>query len=62
MRNIGRTADKHDWHARAAEALEQARRLKPGVERNEALKKAVQLQTAADMTGYLKSKELRAPK
>jgi hypothetical protein len=54
--------DRHDWLARAAEALEKARKLKPGPQRNEALKKAGQLQSAADMMGYLKSKELRPPK
>ena len=43
-------------------ALEKARKMKPGAERNEALKKAGQLQSAADMMGYLKSKELRPPK
>jgi hypothetical protein len=36
--------------------------MKPGLERDEALKKAGQLQSAADMMGYLKSKELRPPK
>jgi hypothetical protein len=36
--------------------------MKPGVERNEALKKAGQLPSAADMMGYLKSKELQPPK
>jgi hypothetical protein len=54
--------DRHDWFARAAEALQKARKMKPGAERNEALKKAGQLQSAADMMGYLKSKELRPPK
>jgi hypothetical protein len=58
----GQPPDRHDWFARAAEALEKARRMKPGRERNEALKKAGQLQSAADMMGYLKSKELRPPK
>jgi hypothetical protein len=38
------------------------RKMKPGAERNEALKKAGQLQSAADMMGYLKSNELRPPK
>jgi hypothetical protein len=42
--------------------LEKARRMKPGAERNEALKKAGQLQSAADMMGYLTSKELQPPK
>jgi hypothetical protein len=54
--------DRHDWQVRAAEALEQARRMKPGAERNDALKKAGQLQSAADMMGYLRSKELQPPK
>jgi hypothetical protein len=40
-----------------------ARAMKPGRDRNnEALKKAGQLQSAADMMGYLKSKELQPPK
>ncbi len=54
--------DRHDWFARAAEALEKARKMKPGRDRSEALKKAGQLRSAADMMGYLKSKELRPPK
>ena len=54
--------ERHDGLARAAVALEKARKMKPGAERNEALKKAGQLQSAADMMGYLKSKELRPPK
>jgi hypothetical protein len=54
--------ERHDWLARAAEALEKARNMKPGAERNEALKKAGQLQSAADTMGYLKSKERRPPK
>jgi hypothetical protein len=58
----GQTPGRHDWYARAAEALEKARKMKPGAERNEALKKAGQLQTAADIKGYLASKELRPPK
>jgi hypothetical protein len=58
----GQSLDRHDWLARAAEALARARKMKPGAERNEALKKAGQLQTAADIKGYLASKELRPPK
>jgi hypothetical protein len=54
--------DRHDWFARAAEALERARKMKTGPERNEVLKKAGQLQSAADVMGYLKSKELQPPK
>jgi len=62
MKQIRLGPDRHDWQARAAEALEQARRMKPGAERNDALKKAGQLQSAADMMGYLTSKELQPPK
>ena len=58
----GQSPDRHDWFARAAEALENARRMKPGRERNDALKNAGRLQSAADILGYLKSKELRPPK
>jgi hypothetical protein len=56
------SSHKHDWLTRAAKALEKARRMKPGLERNDALKKAGQLQSAADMMGYLTSKELQPPK
>ena len=58
----GQSPDRHDWLARAAEALAKARLMKPGAERDEVLKKAGQLQNAADVMGYLKSKELRPPK
>jgi hypothetical protein len=54
--------DRHNCFARAAEALQKARRMKPGAERNEAMKKAGQLQSVADMMGYLKSKGLQPPK
>ena len=57
-----RSPDRHDGLARAAAALEKVRKMKPGAERNEALKKAGQLRSAADMMGYLKSKELQPPK
>ena len=56
-----RKKQSHDGLARAAETLEKARKKQPGLGRNEALKKAGQLQPAADMMGYLKSKELRPP-
>jgi hypothetical protein len=62
MRSSSDSSQSPDWQARAAEALEKARRMKPGPERNEALKKAGQLQSATDMMGYLKSKELQPPK
>ena len=61
MQDKRQASDRHDWLARAAEALKKAR-LKPGAERNEALKKVGQLQTAADVKGYLASKELQPPK
>ena len=56
MRSSSDTGQSSDWQARAAEALEKARKMKPGPERNEALKKAGQLQSAADMMGYLSRK------
>jgi hypothetical protein len=43
------SVDLHDWQARAEEALLEARTMKPGIERAEALKKAGQLQVAADL-------------
>jgi hypothetical protein len=64
MRNDkkGQSSDRPNWLARATEALEKARLMKPGAERNDALKKAGQLQNAADVMGYLRSNELRPPK
>jgi hypothetical protein len=49
--------DPHDWHARADEALEKARRMKPGPARSLALKKAGQLQVAADLKRALKAEK-----
>jgi hypothetical protein len=49
MRSDPHSIDPHDWYARAEDALEQARAMKPGPERAEALKKAGQLQVAADL-------------
>jgi hypothetical protein len=40
--------DRHDWDARAAEALEEARQLPNGPLRNAALKKASLMKIAAD--------------
>ena len=45
--------DNHDWAARASEALAQAKRLPPGSTRSEAIRKAGQLQLAADMKYFL---------
>jgi hypothetical protein len=47
--------DPHDWQARAEDALEKARKMKPGPERIEAMKKAGQLRVAADLKRALKS-------
>ena len=49
--------DRHDWAARAAEALAQAKKLPPGSMRSEAIRKAGQLRLAADMKDLLMSKE-----
>jgi len=49
--------DPHDWHARAEQALEKARRMKPGPARSLALKNAGQLQVAADLKRALKAEK-----
>jgi hypothetical protein len=49
--------DIHDWAARAAEALAQAKKLPPGLKRSEAIRKAAQLRIAADMKNWLTAKE-----
>jgi hypothetical protein len=49
--------DSHDWAARAAEALAQAKKLPPGLKRSEAIRKAGQLRLAADMKNWLMSKK-----
>jgi hypothetical protein len=48
--------DSHDWAARAAEALAQAEKLPPGLQRFEAMRKAAQLRIAADMKSWLTAK------
>lgn len=53
------SGDRHDWDARAEEALVEARKLPHGPERSEALKKAGQLRVAADMMGLLFAKRGR---
>jgi hypothetical protein len=45
--------DRHDWDARASEALANAKKLPPGLKRTDALKKAEQLRAAADMKHFL---------
>ena len=49
--------DRHDWDARASEALENAKKLPPGSKRIEAIKKAGQLRIAADMKDLLMARE-----
>jgi hypothetical protein len=49
--------DSHDWAARAAAALAQAKKLPPGSMRSDAIRKAGQLRIAADMKKWLISKE-----
>jgi len=48
--------DRHDWDARASDALENAKKLPPGSKRIEAIKKAGQLRVAADMKDLLLTK------
>jgi hypothetical protein len=48
--------DSHDWAARASEALAQANKLPPGLQRSEAIRKAAQLRIAADMKNWLTAK------
>jgi hypothetical protein len=54
--------DRHDWEARAAEALEQARSMRKGPERSEALRKASLLRVAADAMGLFFPKRGRPRK
>jgi len=49
--------DFHDWQGRAEQALEKARRMKPGPERSLALKKAGELRVAADLKRASKAKK-----
>jgi hypothetical protein len=54
--------DRHDWDARATEALDAARKLPNGPKRAEAMKKAGQLRIAADIKGILFAPLGRPPK
>lgn len=49
--------DSHDWPTRATDALAQAKMLPPGLNRSEAIRKAIQLRFAADMKTWLMPKE-----
>jgi hypothetical protein len=49
--------DRHDWDARASDALANAKKLPPGSKRTDALKKAGQLRAAPDMKHFLMANE-----
>ncbi|HVV43521.1 MAG TPA: hypothetical protein VHC94_20925 [Nitrobacter sp.] len=51
-----------DRDARATEALDNARRMKPGPARNAALKEAGRLRAAVNVQRYAESSELKPPK
>jgi hypothetical protein len=57
MKRIQGNIDRHDWDARASDALQNAKKLPPGSKRIEAIKKAGQLRIAADMKNLLMAKE-----
>jgi hypothetical protein len=49
LKQLAGSNDRHDWDARASEALAIARNLPPGSLRSDAIRKAGQLRIAADM-------------
>lgn len=57
-----RSTARFDWDTRAADALEQARLMPPGPERNEALKLASLLRCGADERGLVFPKRGRPRK
>jgi hypothetical protein len=57
-----RSPDRLDWDTRAADALELARLMAPGPERNEALKLASLLRCTADERGLIFAKRGRPRK
>ena len=60
--DTSRSSDRHEFEKLAAEALELARKLPPGPERNEALKAASQLRCSADALGIVFAKRGRPRK
>jgi hypothetical protein len=62
MKETQRVPDRIDQELRAADALERARLLPPGPERNEALKLAGQLRSSADSSGPVFAKRGRPRK
>jgi hypothetical protein len=57
-----RSTGRLDWDSLAAQALELARLIPPGLERNEALKLASQLRCTADACGLIFAKRGRPRK
>jgi hypothetical protein len=57
-----RASDRIDWEIRAADALEKARLLPPGPQRNEALKLASLLRCTAESQGPIFAKRGRPRK
>ena len=57
----GDGGDQREWSVRAAEALATAKAMPPGPARDDAMRKADQLRTAAEMKGYLSSNDLKSP-
>jgi hypothetical protein len=53
MKQTPSNIDRHDWYGRASEALVNAKKLRPGPNRTEAIRKAGQLRVAADMKKLL---------
>uniref|UniRef100_Q07MR1 Uncharacterized protein n=1 Tax=Rhodopseudomonas palustris (strain BisA53) TaxID=316055 RepID=Q07MR1_RHOP5 len=54
--------DRHDWDARAVEALDEARKLPNGPLRNEALKNASLLRVAADSMRFFAPTPRKPPR
>jgi hypothetical protein len=54
-------ADQRDWSVRADEAFAIADQMPDGPARDDAIRRAEQLRTAAEMKGYLSSSELKSP-
>ena len=54
-------AEVNDWDQRAANMIVAAHRMPDGEEQVEALRKAKQFKVAAELRGYLASRELKPP-
>lgn len=61
-KRVDRSRHMDDCGARADEALEAARNMPPGPERNDALKKAGELRNAADVDGPVFARRGRPPR